>query len=200
MRIIYIAFLIGIAAACSTKKDSTSKVFSSREELYKRKIFIDTLFQRNLKQLTVLVKVPNQDTLIEVIHEKWPNEIEVTFNILKNTSGKIIRISEYPFSESGDWEIVYSHYFDDNGNTFAFEKQVGAFNTICPGEDDFDKFTIEKVTKLYSLDHAMIDSTYKMMDEKNVDITSKKCEQEVISNNSVFKTLKEYSTIKKINI
>ncbi|MDQ3292714.1 MAG: hypothetical protein M3Q05_15615 [Bacteroidota bacterium] len=206
MKINLIAVLIGIIISCSTKQTSTSEVsplpnnFHSvpKEALYKEKVSIDTLFSQKKKLLTVLVKTMNNNELIRVVNENWPSEIEITYNILIDSEGRVNRISEFPYSESGDWEIMYSHYFDKNGNTFAFERQIRAFNTVCPGEDDFDKLTIEKIIKLYSPEHAMVDSTYKMTDGQGMDITNKKCQQEVESDNQVFKNLLEYTRNKNI--
>ena len=192
--------------ACNENESLSSKegLFSTevksdlKGKLYQQKLFIDTLFKQQTKK--VFVKLLNNDVLEEVVNEKWPEEIEITYNFLKDPSGRVIRISEFPYSESGDQEIIYSHYFDKAGNTFAFERVVSAFNTYCPGDDDFDKLTIERIIKLYNLEHTIIDSTYRMIDEKNLDITKKKCEQEIGSHNQVFSTLREYTTIKKIKI
>jgi hypothetical protein len=204
MRAIFIAVVLSTFTACSLKEDSVSNEASLTkatdselaEELQSKKALIDSLFNQNRKQVRVLVKTAGKDSLTEVYNEKWPEEIEIIFNLLADSTGRVVRISELPYSESGDWSIMYSHYFDSDGNTFAYERRIKAFNNFCPGDEEFDLLTEEKITKLYSPEHTLIDSTYKMTDEHNLDITSKKCQQEVESENLVFKNIREY-TLKK---
>ncbi len=35
---------------------------------------------------------------------------------------------EIPYSESGDWHLEYTHYFDEAGRTIAFRRFSGFFN------------------------------------------------------------------------
>src|SRR5439155_4172503 len=84
-------------------------------DLNKEKEATDKYLAKHSKEVIVLVKVPGKKKLVQVKGENWPDEIEYTYNILKNKSGKVILIVQSPFSESGDWDIDYKHYFDDNG-------------------------------------------------------------------------------------
>lgn len=204
MRAIFIAVILSTFTACSLKEDSVSNEASITstpnsefgEELQSNKVLIDSLFNQNRKQVRVLVKTTSSDSLTEVHDENWPEDIETIFNLLTDSTGRVVRISELPYSESGDWSIMYSHYFDTNGNTFANERRIKAFNNFCPGDDEFDQLSEEIITKLYSPEHALVDSTYIITDEQNLDITYKKCQQQVESENLVFKNVKEY-TLKK---
>ena len=206
MRAIFIAVILSTFTACSLKEGSVSNEASITsatdselaEELQSKKALIDSLFNQNRKQVRVIVKTASNDSLTEVYNEKWPEDIETIFNLLADSTGSIVRISEIPYSESGDWSIMYSHYFDTNGNTFANERRIKAFNNLCPGDDEFDQLTEEIITKFYSPKQALIDSTYKMMDEQNLDITSKKCQQEVEGENLVFNNIREYTFNKGI--
>ena len=42
-------------------------------------------------------------------------------------------IAEIPFSESGDWYIAYTHYFDSKGNTYAFRRGANIFDNGVKG-------------------------------------------------------------------
>ncbi|MBC5774051.1 hypothetical protein H8S95_08240 [Pontibacter sp. KCTC 32443] len=169
-----------------------------KKKLYQQKAETDTLFKNKIEDILVLVKIPGDDKLIEVVNEEWPEEVEVTYNILKDASGSIIRISESPYSESGDWDIVYSYYFDNNGNAYANERIVSAFNTYCPDGVLIEGVSREIIVKLYNTNHTLIDSTHKMVDENDVDITVKKCQQEVRSDNIGFYSLQAYITSRNI--
>ncbi|GAA4308983.1 hypothetical protein [Nibribacter koreensis] len=180
-----------------------------KEALRQKKALIDSLFDveikdtlltPNRKQFQVWVKLPNSGELTQVVNNNWPEEVESTFNLQLDSQGRIIRIAEMPYSESGDWDIMYSHYFTEEGKTFAFEKLVSAFNTFCPNNELVDDVTREKVINLYSPSFTRIDSTYKMTDEKGKDITSKKCELQVNSETMIFKNLAAYLSANKLNL
>ncbi|MES2064661.1 MAG: hypothetical protein V4456_22275 [Bacteroidota bacterium] len=98
-----------------------------------KKAATDKYLKTHTKQMLVLVKVPNKKDFVYVYNGKWPNEVEYTLNILKNKNGNIIYVSQSPFSESGDWDISYEHYFDEEGNVFAFYKEESIFDENVKG-------------------------------------------------------------------
>ncbi len=95
--------------------------------------------------------------MIKVEGDKWPDEIEYTYNIVKDTTGRIILIAQIPYSESGDWFITYSHYFDEQGKTFAFVKKTNVFSEEIKGgvvhETDIKYYNInfKVLKKMYTL-------------------------------------------------
>ncbi|WP_394772307.1 hypothetical protein [Mucilaginibacter sp.] len=94
---------------------------------------IDQYISKYTKSVIILVKVPGKENLVPVKNENWPDEVEYTYNIYKNPAGKIIFIAQIPFSESGDWDIEYKHYFDEQGLTFAFSKEESVFDENVKG-------------------------------------------------------------------
>ena len=139
--------------------------------LKNKKRNIDTLFAQNTKKLIVLVKLADQDELAIVNNGDFPENVETTFNILKDSLGHIIRISEFPFSESGDWDITFSHYYDENGKTFAFERKTNFFNSVCT-----DGVAFETKTEFYDINFKSINKIYNLIDEKKQDLRNKNCE------------------------
>ncbi len=97
------------------------------------KTAIDKYIAGHSKNLIVLVKVPGKKNLIRVINEKWPDEVECTYNIMTGQSGKVIFIDKVPYSESGDWNVEYKHYFDVDGNTYSFSKEESVFDDGVKG-------------------------------------------------------------------
>ena len=121
---------------------------------------IDLYAKKNQQRLIVLVKLPNKKGLLRVKNGKWPDDIEYTYNILKDTAGRIILISQIPYSESGDWFITYSHYFDERGKTFAFRKETNTFDSDIKGGVIF-----ENLTKYYNTDFKIIKQIYTIQDK-----------------------------------
>jgi hypothetical protein len=136
----------------------------------KRKQEIENLITSNEDRLIVLVKVFEQETLKKVINQQWPENIETTFNILKNQNGQIIYIGEFPTSQSGDWSLEVKHYFTDNGQLIAFEKRLAYFNRECT-----DGAVIERVIEFYDNDFKVIKTSKKLEDNNGKKMNEEKC-------------------------
>src|SRR5687768_545076 len=129
---IVLAILWGIVNSCTPSpkrrvSEERSRFLLEQDleaRLLYEKMLTDTLFNKGKDKLLILVKLLDQQKLVSVQHKQWPEGVETTYNVLTDSSGRIIRISEFPFSESGDWEMMYSHYFDSHGNTFAHERSI----------------------------------------------------------------------------
>ena len=149
-------------------------------KLASKKNAIDHYIDTHTKSAIVFVKVPGNKNLVAVKNDRWPDEVEYTYNIYKNPTGKIVFIAQIPFSESGDWDIVHKYYFDDHGNTFAFLKQASIFNDDLKGGvvreillNYYDqKFkNISQVTKLTDKDYRSIrknKNSYDFPDDQSV--------------------------------
>jgi hypothetical protein len=61
----------------------------------------------------------------------WPENVEITFNLLLDSNGNILKLFETPTSESGDWNLELSHYFDKNGKLQKFVYCLSAFGSGC---------------------------------------------------------------------
>ena len=118
-----------------------------------------------------MAKLVDKDEPIVIQNGYFPDNVETTFNILKDSLGQIVSVSEFPFSESGDWNIIFTHYFDKDGKTFAFERQSNFFNSICT-----DGVAYETRAEFYNSDFQLIDKTYKLVDEKNKPLQKDSCQ------------------------
>ena len=129
--LIFSLFLLGKCYNDHSKliiqKDSTLSTVKGK------KAAIDKYLEAHTKSVIVLVKVPGKKNLVFVKNEHWPDNVEYTYDIYKNPIGKIIFIAQTPYSESGDWNIIYKHYFDEHGNTCAFSKEESIFNDSVKG-------------------------------------------------------------------
>jgi hypothetical protein len=166
-RLIYILpILVALITSCNStgsKPNSISRLLPEQdiiERLKYQKGIIDTLFNQSKDRLIVMVKLVDKNDLVIVSNGNFPKNVELTFNILKDSLGQIITILEFPFCESGDWNIILTHYFDKDGNTFAFERQTNFFNSLCT-----DDVAYETKTEFYNADFQLIDNEYKLVDK-----------------------------------
>jgi hypothetical protein len=113
--------------------------------------------------------VPGKKSLIRVYNEKWPDEIEYTYNIVKDKGGKIIYILQTPFSESGDWDISYKHYFDEDGHVFAFYRVESIFDDNVKGG-----VIRNTVLKYYNKDFKIVKQNNRLEDTKGALVKANK--------------------------
>lgn len=134
------------------------------------KLEIENQVARNKHKLLVLVQVNGQADLQRVINQNFPENVETTYNILKDEQGRIIYIAEFPESLSGDWTLELKHYFSSNGKLIGFEKRLAYFNDDCT-----DGVVIEKITELYDDNFRVIRTEKKLTDNKMNKLEERDC-------------------------
>lgn len=112
------------------------------EELRAKKAQLDSSRKHQKLRLEVLVKEPGKKGLTPVVNDQWPEEIETTYDLWKDANGSVLVLGEYPYSQSGDWYVGLEHYFDEDGQTFAFEKKTNFWNSPCTNNVAFETETI----------------------------------------------------------
>lgn len=190
-----------ILAACKSKDNNAGNNTASKEEpgllesLKKQKADIDTLYNHSTDQLITMAKLTDNDSLITLKEDVQPEDLENTFSILKDSTGRIITISEFPQSQSGDWHLVLTHYFNKEGNTFAFEKQTNFFNSMCTEGAAFE-------TKTFYFNGVLnqLDSLYKLVDKDNHALQKDSCQFPYNFDYKISPTLDGYLQEKKIRI
>lgn len=140
------------------------------ERLKGQKAEIDTFYKKNREKLVVYAIVEGDEIPRKIVNEDFPENIKTTFNLLFDSTDKLLTVSEYPFSQSGDWHIALTHYFDDDEKTFAFERQTNFFNSICTD------IAFETVTEFYNSEFKRIDSLYKLTDQNKVELNRDSCQ------------------------
>lgn len=191
-----LVIILGLLSACSQKNTSTSIPEPDLlERLRHEKNEIDTLFKNSKGECLTFIKLTETGPASLIETDSVPEEAIITYYILKDSLGKVITISELPTSESGDWFIVYTHYFDKAGKTFAFERQTNFFNSNCT-----DGVAYETKTKFYNSDFKVIDETYKLVDEKNRKLNKDSCSEFYDYKYNVSANVDNYLKTKKIKI
>jgi hypothetical protein len=174
-----LTIFVGLISACNSSVDKTNTSSNSKllsepditERLKYQKSAIDTLFRHKKDKLIVFAKLTNDEKPVAIQSGDFPDKVEISYHILKDSLGHIATISEFPFSESGDWHISFTHYFDKDGKTFAFERQTNFFNSICT-----DGVAFETRTEFYDREFKLIDKTYNLINKENRPLQKDNCQ------------------------
>ena len=135
-----------------------------------QKAMIDSSRMKKNLLTKVYARVHDQPTPVEVRDLKWPKDIDEVYNIWYTPDTQIVCFGAYPFSQTGDWDMGLTHYFDSTGNTFAFERTTSFYNSLCT-----DDLAIEQIVTYYH-NEAMVDSVYVFTDVKGNSLESDSCE------------------------
>jgi hypothetical protein len=60
--------------------------------------------------------------------DAWPDSTDVSYNVYRDGKGQVRLAYQSPYSQSGDWNLNLSHYFDSRESTFLMERQMSFFN------------------------------------------------------------------------
>ncbi len=127
--------------------------------LQKQKALIDQISAKDTGALMIFVKMSNKSELVRILNTKFPEDsVECTYNVLKD-KGKVIMIMASPYSDSGDWDMECTYYFNANGHIFAFERQANAF--AMPD----DGVAYETTTDYFNSQFKNIRHIYKLVDK-----------------------------------
>ncbi|MES2809073.1 MAG: hypothetical protein V4619_10635 [Bacteroidota bacterium] len=165
MRTLYLLILLSLFACNATPANkgirSPSVISQIVEKSKQYKSSIDTTLSRNEGSVQLFAKVTGQDTLVLVEDGEWPDDTEYSINMMRDTSGNIIRISSTPVSQTGDWNVECIHYFNQQGNTVVYEKRAGAF--VLPN----DGLAFETITDYFDTDFIAIKRNYDLLDKND---------------------------------
>ncbi|MEY5047702.1 MAG: hypothetical protein RLZZ175_1061 [Bacteroidota bacterium] len=193
-----IAILLLIISACEKKNNSESNA--------KKRIVLSKLKQqkkiadKQQNNIEVYVKLHNSEKPVKVLNDQFPENIEITYNIIRDNSKKIVAISAFPYSESGDWDISLTHYFDNHGKTYAFENLTSFFNGNCVDEESI---TYQTSIKFFNEKFELIENFEDIRDEKNKILSNDSCHFSQAKSIKLFENLQRYLNeikIEKTNI
>jgi len=191
-------FLIGLAmlsvfqVSCSSSQHSKDED-EAIKELSGRKVDIDNMMSDST--LHVLVKVKGSRELQLVENRRYPRNIETTYNLLRDTLGRIVFISEMPYNATSEWFIAYKSYFDENGKLFAFQRQNNFLNNGCT-----HGAAMENSIGYYNQDFLLVDSLYTITDTYKKPLNKKACKFPYSFKYTIIKTLDEYIVAKNIKL
>ncbi len=170
MRYLLFLFLLCFGSCIHTENNKTKELLIAPivQQLRASKVQMDSLYKNNTKQLVHYIK--KEKTLKPLlVLEDTIDDVACEYIFQKDTLGNLISATEFPVSKSGDWYIVYTHYFDKQGKTFAFESQVNFFRACAEG------VAYETKTRYYDETFHIIDTTYILVDENNKSLVGDSC-------------------------
>ncbi len=131
---------------------------------------IDDLISTNQDQVELMAITYGSDKPVKVINREWPDRVVVSINILRRPNGQLYYYAEYPMSESGDWDIGYSHYFDSEGNVIAFRRIANFFNSECT-----DGVAKERSIYTFDKEFYLTSKSYQLTNSDGEDISRRAC-------------------------
>jgi hypothetical protein len=151
------------------------------------------------KQPVSLLILRNGKAKIDSIYTSSENLIlhktSTTYEVVKDNRDSIISVQEIPFSESGDWYLTLTHYFTQNGLTFAFQKEFNFFNSICT-----EGIAHEKEILYFNAQFRQIERVYRITDDKNQPLNKDSCLFQYNPDYQIFKNRDQFMTNKNLNL
>ncbi|WP_207533705.1 hypothetical protein [Desertivirga arenae] len=172
---------VSLIYACSSSPKTNKNVSRLKDKKYT----VDSTI--NAQSLVVYVKVKNKTDLISREEARDQKNIEATYNIFKDKSGKIRYIAELPFSPKDDWFISYKSYFDEDGKLFAFQRENNYFGSECT-----KGAAMENLVKFYNPDFSIADSVFTLTDTKKTPLDKTTCKFPYNFPYKINSTIEEY--------
>lgn len=170
MKYFYFLLLSVVIMSCNHTKQKPA-AYVDLSELKQRRNWIEKYSLGHKNEMAVFAKVAGKTELVKVFDDKWPDDTEYGYNILKDEFGKIIMIYSSPVSESGDWNVEHTHYFDKNENTFLFERKANAFSDCLTDEG----VAYETVKKYFDGKFKLMKKTDSLVDKGGKALVKSKC-------------------------
>lgn len=163
-----------ITAASSRASDSTHADSDSASALYttvpardsvdsevvsqetRERTSIDALGERERGNVVLAYALPGGRIALEKDSTDLPDSAAVAYAILRDSAGRIRLVSASPLSESGDWLITETHYFDSTGSTIVMVRFASFFNGCTIEATDSTIGIKEKATSYFDSQHRLI--------------------------------------------
>jgi hypothetical protein len=175
MRLICSVLIMFVALSCSKEirhdaKESKLNDTAPTDTTARIKMLtIDSVFRRK-KGILIFCKRRNSNKLEQVHNERWPDSIDIVYNVCMNEFNVALLLKEIPQVESGDFSIIYSYYFSADGKTFATKSQATFFNEDCS-----DGAISEIRTSFYDHNNQEYMTEYFLKDRHEVSLDSSRC-------------------------
>jgi hypothetical protein len=118
--------------------------------------------------LRLFAKVPDSAAVVAVKDStSWPEEVEETYNVVRDSAGHVLLHRTMPTSESGDWFLVATHYFAPDGRTIRYDYEMSGFSEECGILRERRRFYYDASFTLIRQDSAYTDKDDKPIDATN---------------------------------
>ena len=89
-----------------------------------------------------------------------PDSAEEIFAVLRDDQGHVAYAAESPVSQSGDWNIQSSHYFDSTGTTVMVQREASFFNGCTLAKSDSTVGVHETVASYFAPHDRLVKRTF----------------------------------------
>jgi hypothetical protein len=161
IRITYILLLLILCCKENRKRvEASNKQYSPEDYL----MIGDSLVSRNIQENRVIVYVKSEGEYMKITDNKWPDKIEDSYNVIIDSNMKVY--IEIPYIESGDWNNIYTYYYDKNGVLRVSKFISTFFNSVC-----YEGALTETTVKFYDINSKTLSTTYSLKNDKKQTVT-----------------------------
>ena len=115
--------LTGCSDSTQAQIEAANKIIAHTQELIK---------EQDLNDVKIFVQVGRGTEPQRVLSVDYLKKVnyDIAYNVVLDNK-KILAFIKVPFVESGDYKLVFSHYFDGEGRAIAYRRKVTFFNNNC---------------------------------------------------------------------
>ena len=124
--------------------------------------YCDDLVKSKSNQIQTYISFNEQQPPEKILNLNATDESYESFLKVIKIDGEIRLYETSPYSESGDWNNVYSYYFDIKGNIIALRKESSFFNSVC------DDGVLTETSLDYYIEGNIILSEYELINDKGI--------------------------------
>ena len=121
---------------------------------------VDSLLGKKRNSLVYAAGLPDHHLTIVPKPDDAPDSAEEIFAVLRDDQGRIVYAAESPVSQSGDWNIQSSHYFDSTGTTVMVQREASFFNGCTLAKSDSTVGVHETVTSYFAPHDRLVKRTF----------------------------------------
>jgi len=148
---------------------------------------VSIYFTKDTSKIELYLQLDKNDVTKRVANfDSVPQTDYFAFNLIRNKQGKIIFISEYPVTDSDEYDMIYESYFDQNGNLLTFIRKCVFSNGVCA------KIVNEKSDYYYDSKHKLVLKTYEITDQDKKPLNAATCIFNYRYEYQIHKTVAEY--------
>lgn len=171
-----------------SKSPDIFKIVSSYKTAAKE---VSNYFTKDSSKIELYLQLNKEEATKRVANfDSVPQAEYSAYNLIRNKQGKIIYISEYPVTESEEYDMIYESYFDLKGNLIAFIRKCIFNNGVCAN------IVNEKSDYYFDEKHKLILKTYEITDEKKKPLNPATCVFNFRFEYKIYKTTKEYLKVR----
>lgn len=121
---------------------------------------IDSLATADATRVMFLAELPDDLFVRLKMADTLPDSAVDSYAIVTDGASRIVRVTEVPVSESGDWYMESTHYFDTTGSTIVMRRHASFFNGCTLPASDSSVGVRETVSSYFGPKHRLVRRTF----------------------------------------